>query len=92
MMEELKQGPVPMVVLNVPIWSDAASPTAMTESILITRHFHIKCFYITDLINRNEIQIKYCPTEDMIAARLHDETSCWCRIRTFLQTHYEPSI
>jgi hypothetical protein len=32
-----------------------------------TRHFHIKFFYITDLINRNEIQIKYCPTGDMIA-------------------------
>jgi hypothetical protein len=32
-----------------------------------TRHFHIKFFYITDLINKNEIQIKYCPTEDMIA-------------------------
>jgi hypothetical protein len=32
-----------------------------------THHFHIKFFYITDLINRNEIQIKYCPTEDMIA-------------------------
>jgi hypothetical protein len=32
-----------------------------------TCHFHIKFFYITDLINRNKIQIKYCPTEDMIA-------------------------
>jgi hypothetical protein len=32
-----------------------------------TRHFHIKFFYITDLINRNKIQMKYCPTEDMIA-------------------------
>jgi hypothetical protein len=32
-----------------------------------TRHFHIKFFYITDLINRNKIHIKYCPTEDMIA-------------------------
>jgi hypothetical protein len=32
-----------------------------------TCHFHIKFFYITNLINRNEIQIKYCPTEDMIA-------------------------
>ncbi len=28
--------------------------------------FHIKFFYITNLINRNQIQIKYCPTEDMI--------------------------
>jgi hypothetical protein len=42
------------------------------------------------LINRNEIQIKYCPTEDMIAERLHDKTSRWCQVRTFSQTHYEP--
>jgi hypothetical protein len=32
-----------------------------------TCHFHIKYFYITDLINRNQITIEYCPTEDMIA-------------------------
>jgi hypothetical protein len=32
-----------------------------------TRHFDIKYFYITDLIKRNEIQIIYCPTEEMIA-------------------------
>jgi hypothetical protein len=32
-----------------------------------TRHFDIKYFYITDLIKRNEIQIVYCPTEEMIA-------------------------
>ncbi len=31
-----------------------------------TRHFHIKYFYIIDLIQRNEIQIEYCPTDDMI--------------------------
>jgi hypothetical protein len=30
-------------------------------------HFHINFFYITNLIDRNKIQIKYCPTEDMIA-------------------------
>jgi hypothetical protein len=38
-MEELKQGPVPMVVLNMPIWSATmpqAPQRAMTESILIT--------------------------------------------------------
>ena len=32
-----------------------------------TRHFHIKYFYITDLINRNEVQIEYCPTDAMVA-------------------------
>lgn len=32
-----------------------------------TRHFDIKFFYITDLIQRNEIQIEYCPTGDMLA-------------------------
>ncbi|KAI2506113.1 Reverse transcriptase (RNA-dependent DNA polymerase) [Fragilaria crotonensis] len=32
-----------------------------------TRHFHIKYFYITDLIQRNEVTIEYCPTDAMIA-------------------------
>ncbi|KAI2512474.1 Reverse transcriptase (RNA-dependent DNA polymerase) [Fragilaria crotonensis] len=32
-----------------------------------TRHFHIKYFYITDLIRRNEVTIEYCPTDAMIA-------------------------
>ena len=32
-----------------------------------TRHFNIKYFYITDLIRNNDIQIRYCPTQDMIA-------------------------
>lgn len=32
-----------------------------------TRHFHIKYFYITDLIKRGEVQIEYCPTDDMLA-------------------------
>ena len=32
-----------------------------------TRHFNIKYFYITDLINRGEVKIKYCPTDLMIA-------------------------
>jgi hypothetical protein len=33
-----------------------------------TRHFEIKYFYITDLIRCKEIEIRYCPTDDMIAA------------------------
>ena len=32
-----------------------------------TRHFNIKYFYITDLIQRGEVTIEYCPTNDMIA-------------------------
>jgi hypothetical protein len=32
-----------------------------------TRHFNIKYFYITDLIQRKEVSIEYCPTEQMIA-------------------------
>jgi hypothetical protein len=30
-----------------------------------TRHFDIKYFYVTDLIERKEISIKYCPTDEM---------------------------
>ena len=32
-----------------------------------TRHFDIKLFYVTDLIDRDEVDIEYCPTEDMVA-------------------------
>ena len=31
-----------------------------------TRHFDIKLFYVTDLISRDELQVKYCPTDDMV--------------------------
>jgi hypothetical protein len=32
-----------------------------------TRHFNIKYFYITDLIERKEVRIQYCSTDRMIA-------------------------
>lgn len=32
-----------------------------------TRHLKIKYFYVTDLIKRNEIELKYCPTGKMVA-------------------------
>ena len=32
-----------------------------------TRHFNLKLFYITDLVKRKEIKIKYCPTDKMPA-------------------------
>ena len=32
-----------------------------------TRHFHIRYFYITDLIRRKEVQIQFCPTDEMLA-------------------------
>ena len=38
-----------------------------TSSGKRTRHFNIKYFYITCLIENNEVTIKYCPTDDMIA-------------------------
>jgi hypothetical protein len=32
-----------------------------------TRHFNIKYFYITDLIEKGEVKIEYCPTDNMLA-------------------------
>ena len=32
-----------------------------------TRHFDIKFFYITDLIKRKEMEVQFCPTDEMIA-------------------------
>ena len=31
-----------------------------------TRHFDIKCFYFTDLIQRKEMEVEYCLTNKMI--------------------------
>jgi len=31
-----------------------------------TRHFDIKYYYVTDLINRRLVDIRYCPTDAMI--------------------------
>ena len=31
-----------------------------------TRHFVIKLFYITDFISRDEVEVRYCPTDEMI--------------------------
>ena len=31
-----------------------------------TPHFDIKIFYVTDLVSRNEVQVKHCPTDEMI--------------------------
>ena len=38
-----------------------------TSSGKRTRHFDIKYFYITDLIERKEVTIKYCPTGEMVS-------------------------
>ena len=32
-----------------------------------TRHFDIKCFHVADLISRDEVVIRHCPTDEMIA-------------------------
>jgi hypothetical protein len=32
-----------------------------------TRHFDIKYFYVTDLIGWDEVEVIYCPTDDMLA-------------------------
>jgi hypothetical protein len=32
-----------------------------------TRHFDIKYFYVTDLIGRDQVEVIYCPTDDMLA-------------------------
>ena len=38
-----------------------------TSSGKRTRHFDIKLFYVTDLIGKGEVQVMYCPTDEMVA-------------------------
>ena len=40
-----------------------------------TRHFNIKYLHITDLINRKETSIDYCPTEEMIGNYMSNPTT-----------------
>ena len=59
------------VKLNV-IYQDNTSTMKLVNNGKIssgkrTRHFDIKLFYITDLIAKDEVSIKYCPTDKMIA-------------------------
>jgi hypothetical protein len=46
-----------------------------TSSGKRTRHFNIKYFHITDLINRKEASIEYCPTEEMIGDYMSKPTT-----------------
>ena len=58
------------VKMNI-IYQDNTSTTRLQKNGKLssgkrTRHYDMKLFYITDLIERNEVQVKYCPTDDMI--------------------------
>ena len=43
-----------------------------------TRNFDINLFYVTDIIRRNEVIIKYCLTDDMI-----DEDSTYEKLESW---------
>ena len=38
-----------------------------TSSGKRTRHFDIKLFYVTDLVDQQEVQVKYCPTDSIVS-------------------------
>ena len=59
------------LVLNI-VYHDNTSSMKLEENGRAsaskrTRHSNIRLFHITDLIQRKELTIKYCRTEDMIA-------------------------
>ena len=59
------------IILNV-IYQDNTSTIRLASngkasSGKRTRHFDIKLFYVTDLIERQEVAVEYCPTDKMIA-------------------------
>jgi hypothetical protein len=59
------------VKLNI-IYQDNTSTMKLAEngkesSGKRTRHFDIKYFYVTDLVDRKEVKVEYCSTDEMIA-------------------------
>jgi hypothetical protein len=57
-----------------------------------THHFHIKFFYITDLIKQQEQNPNWILSNWGYDHGLHDKTFSWCQVWMFSQTHYEPPI
>jgi hypothetical protein len=55
------------VVLRDNVSSMKLEENGKSSSGKRTRHFDIKYFYISDLIERREVSIEYCPTEEMVA-------------------------
>jgi hypothetical protein len=55
------------VVLRDNVSSMKLEENGKSSSGKRTRHFDIKYFYISDLIERKEVSIEYCPTEEMVA-------------------------
>jgi hypothetical protein len=59
------------VKLNI-IYQDNTSTIKLEEngkesSGKRTRHFDIKYFYVTDLVDRKEVKVEYCSTDEMLA-------------------------
>jgi hypothetical protein len=57
-----------------------------------THHFHIKFFYITNLIKQQEWNPNWILSNWGYDCGLHDKTFSWCQVWTLLQTHCEPPI
>jgi glucose dehydrogenase len=55
------------IIMRDNISSMILETNGKTSSGRRTRHLDIKYFYITDLIERKEVTIQYCPTDAMLA-------------------------
>jgi len=63
--EEAQAPAAPAVEAQAPAPAEEAPGHASTSKR--TRRFDIRYFYIMDLIQRKECEIKYCPTKEMVA-------------------------
>ena len=59
-------------IMDVVVYHDNLSTMKLEEkgrasSRKRTHHFHIKFFYITDLIQQQLLHTEYCPTADMVS-------------------------
>ena len=52
------------------IWEDNQAAIAMTKSVLCSsksRHIKLDHHYIRQQVNNGEVELKYCPTSEMVA-------------------------
>lgn len=59
----LKQGPIKIYEDNQPCIKIAENPINSDR----TKHIHVRFFFVRERVQRNEIQLEYKPTNEMVA-------------------------
>ena len=53
-----------------------------------SRHINIRYFFISDMKEKGQLSIRYCPTDKLVAA-LYDKTTTWIKVQRIQTADHE---